>query len=226
MLTELRDGVWCYECKGVNAYLVADGDGITVVDAGTPFDAARAEGAVDAAGYDLSAVNRVLVTHYDFDHVGSVAKLSVDAPVYVGHEDADLLTGQGRPPLTGAKPLLQLALGPLVPDVPTDRVRRVEDGDEMGGFTAYHTPGHTPGHVAYVHEEREAAFLGDLVVERDGRLRPSPWFISYDTDAVERSVGDLAERAPPFEALGMGHGTPFERGGGQRLSELADSLDG
>lgn len=223
MLTELRDGVWWYECKGVNAYLVADDDGVTIVDAGTPFDAARVEGAVDAAGYDLSAVNRVLVTHYDFDHVGSVAKLSVDAPVYVGRDDAGLLTGERRPRLTGAKPLLQLALGPLIPDVPAGRVRRVEDGDDIGGFTAYHTPGHTPGHVAYVHEDRAAAFLGDLVLERRGRLRPSPWFISYDADEVATSIDDLAARIPSFEALGMGHGTPFERGGHERLTDLADS---
>ena len=103
MLTELRDGVWWYECKGVNAYLLADDDdGLTVVDTGTPFDAARVEGAVDAAGYDLEAVSRVLLTHYDFDHVGSAAELTVDALVHVGGEDADLVTGERRPRLSGA----------------------------------------------------------------------------------------------------------------------------
>ena len=224
MLTELRDGVWWYECKGVNAYLLADDDGLTVVDTGTPFDAARVEGAVDAAGYDLEVVSRVLLTHYDFDHVGSAAKLDIDAPVYAGREDADLVTGERRPRLSGAKPLLQFALGPLVPDVDPARVRRVDDGDEVGGFTAYHTPGHTPGHTAYVHEERGVAFLGDLVAERDGRLRPSPWFISYDVGRVRASIKDLSGRVPAFEAVCMGHGTPFKRDGGARLEELAESI--
>ena len=222
MLTELRDGVWWYECKGVNAYLLADDDGLTVVDTGTPFDAAHVEGAVDAAGYDLASVSRVLLTHYDFDHVGSTAELSVGAPVYAGRDDADLVTGEARPGLSGAKPLLQFALGPLVPDVPADRVRQVDDGDDIGGFTAYHTPGHTPGHTAYVHEERGVAFLGDLVAERDGRLHPSPWFISYDAGRVRRSIAALSERAPAFGAACMGHGTPFERGGSDRLADLVD----
>ena len=222
MLTELRDGVWWYECKGVNAYLLADDDGLTVVDTGTPFDAAHVEGAVDAAGYDLASVSRVLLTHYDFDHVGSTAELSVGAPVYAGRDDADLVTGEARPGLSGAKPLLQFALGPLVPDVPAGRVRRVDDGDDIGGFTAYHTPGHTPGHTAYVHEERGVAFLGDLVAERDGRLHPSPWFISYDAGRVRRSIAALSERAPAFGAACMGHGTPFERGGSDRLADLVD----
>ena len=223
MLTELRDGVWWYECKGVNAYLLADDNGLTVVDTGTPFDAATVEDAVEAAGYGLGAVDRVLLTHYDFDHVGSAAKLGVEAPVYVGREDADLVTGERRPRLSGAKPLLQFALGPLVPNVPAGRVRRVDDGDEVGGFTAYHTPGHTPGHIAYVHEERSVAFLGDLVAERNGRLRPSPWFISYDAGRVRASIEDLSGRAPAFEAACMGHGTPFERDGGAHLEELAES---
>ena len=144
MLTELRDGVWWYECKGVNAYLLADDDGLTVVDTGTPFDAAHVEGAVDAAGYDLASVSRVLLTHYDFDHVGSTAELSVGAPVYAGRDDADLVTGEARPGLSGAKPLLQFALGPLVPDVPADRVRRVDDGDDIGGFTPTTLPATPP----------------------------------------------------------------------------------
>ncbi len=224
MLTELRDGVWWYDCTGVNAYLVADGDGVTIVDTGTPFDAATVENAVEAAGFDLGAVDRVLLTHYDLDHVGAAAKLAIDAPVYVGRDDAPFVAGERRPRLAGGKSLLQVAVGPLVPDVPDGRVHPVADGDEIGGFTVYHTPGHTPGHVAYVHEDRSVALVGDLVVERDGALRPSPWFISYDADRVVESVGRFAATAPAVEALGMGHGTPFEAGGGDQLADLAGSL--
>ncbi len=226
MLTELRDGVWWYECKGVNAFLVADadGDGVTVVDAGTPFDAARVEAAVDAAGYDRGDVARILVTHYDLDHVGSIGKLAIDAPVYVGRADADFLTGAARPGVSGLKPVIQTAFGPLIPTVDEDRVHRVADGDAIGGFTAYHTPGHTPGHVAYVHEDRSVGLLGDLVVERNGGLRSSPWYLSYDADRAAESVVGLADEAAGFEALGMGHGTPFEDGGFEKLTALAASL--
>jgi len=173
MVTALGEGIWWYECKGVNAFLLADEDGLTLVDAGTPFDADRVEAAVEAAGFDLEDVARILLTHYDLDHVGSVAKLAVDAPVYVGTADADYLTGARRPGLSGLKPAIQTAVGVLIPDVPADRVRRVEEGDAIGGFTAYHTPGHTPGHIAYVHEARDVAVLGDAVIERGGSLRPA-----------------------------------------------------
>jgi glyoxylase-like metal-dependent hydrolase (beta-lactamase superfamily II) len=223
MVTELRDGVWWYEGSGVNAYLVADGDGVTLVDAGTPFDAATVEAAVTEAGFDLGDVQRILVTHYDIDHVGSIARLAVDAPVYVGREDARLLTGERRLSPRNLKQFTQFVTGPLVPDVPAGRVHPVANGDDIGGFSAYHTPGHTPGHTVYVHEERSAAFLGDLVIERNGELRPAPWFICDDTDALDRSLRSFAEAAPEFEVAAMGHGTPFERGGSDRLRRLARS---
>jgi glyoxylase-like metal-dependent hydrolase (beta-lactamase superfamily II) len=224
MFTELRDGVWWLECTGVNAYLLEDDDGLTLVDAGTPFDAAKIEACVTEAGFDVGEIERILVTHYDFDHVGSAPKLSVEVPVHVGRADVDYATGQRRPRLRGPKPLIQLLSGLLVPDLPEGRVRPVDDGDAVGGFTAHHAPGHTPGHTVYVHEDRQAAFLGDLVVERGGSLRPSPWVLSYDTDAVRRSVRDVATGAGDFEVAAMGHGTPFCERGSDRLREVAGTL--
>ncbi|MFT4883750.1 MAG: glyoxylase-like metal-dependent hydrolase (beta-lactamase superfamily II) [Natronomonas sp.] len=223
MVTELRDGVWWYEASGVNAYFVADEDGVTLVDAGTPFDTLTVEKAVEEAGFSLRDVERVLVTHYDIDHVGSIAKLAIDAPIYIGREDAPFLTGEKRPLPRNIKRFTQFVSGPLVPEVAADRVHPVTDGDDIGGFSAYHTPGHTPGHTAYVHEELAAAFLGDLVIERDGELHPAPWFICDDHTAVDRSIELFAAAAPEFEIAAMGHGTPFKRGGGDRLRGLAGS---
>lgn len=222
MLTELRDGVWWLECTGVNAYLIEDGDGVTLVDAGTPFDAAKIEAAIDTAGFDREDIQRILLTHYDIDHVGAAAKLSVDAPVYVGSADADYVTGKRRPRVRSAKTLVQFLAGPLIPTLSDSRIRRVEDGDDIGGFSAIHAPGHTPGHTVYVHEGRETALLGDLVIERDGKLRASPWYLSYDTNAVEDSIRKVNARTDSIEMAAMGHGTPFMREGSRRLREAAN----
>lgn len=223
MLTELRDGVWWYEATGVNAYLVADGDGVTVVDAATPFDAATVEAAIEQAGFDLGDVTRILITHYDIDHVGSVAKLAVDAPIYIGRADAPLLTGEDRVLPLNVKRFTQFITGPLIPDVAAERVNPVADGDKIGGFTAYHTPGHTPGHTVFVHEDRSAALLGDLVVEYNGSLRPAPWFISDDTGRLHESLQSFAVDTPDFEVAAMGHGVPFSAGGAERIRELVDT---
>lgn len=231
MVTALRDGVWWYDLGGVNAYLIdeavaTDGEhaGLTLVDAGLPWHGSRLIAGVADAGYELDDVDRVLVTHYDLDHVGGLAELDgLDATVHVGAVDAPLVIGDRKPPLSNHKGLFQRLTAPLVAP-PSNPVETVADGDAVGSFTVYETPGHTPGHVAYVSEAASVGLLGDLARESDGVLAPSPWFISYDTDAVERSVRELAERTPAFEALGTGHGRPFLRGGSGRLDRLAATL--
>ncbi|WP_299265788.1 MBL fold metallo-hydrolase [Halorientalis sp.] len=223
MVTELGDDIWWYDLRGVNAYLVDDG-AVTLVDAGNPWDGRNLVLGVGRAGYSLQDVDRVLLTHYDFDHVGGLGRLrGIDATVYVGAADEPYLTGKKRPPLSNHKGALQNALGPFLKSPPVS-VETVADGEAVGSFTAYHTPGHTPGHVTYVSDTLDAAFLGDLVTESGGQLRASPWLMSYDTDAVAESVRDLADRAPGFSVAAMGHGTPFERRGREAFDRLVDSL--
>ena len=224
MATEIADGVWRIECRGVNAYLVFD-DVPTLVDAGTPWDEAAIRDGLDEAGVEVSEIGRVLLTHYDLDHVGTLAALApdLDASVRAYGFDAQLLRGARSPPLGNHKGLIQ-RLGGLVTDSADIDVVGVRDGEGVGSFTAYHTPGHTPGHVAYVSEELGVALLGDLVSESDGDLNPSGWVISYDTDAVAASVRDLTERAPAFEVACVGHGDPLSADGSEALKRAAATL--
>ena len=223
-MATLQNGVRRLRGYGVNAYLVeADDGGPTLVDTGTPWDAEAIQTGVERAGAALADVERVLLTHYDLDHVGGLTGLErrgLDAPVYAADPDAAWTEGTDGPPVTNHKGLLQRAMGLLL-NATSLRVERVADGDRIGPFDAYRTPGHTPGHVAYEHDERSALFVGDLVLEREGRLRASPWLLSYDTQAVAESIVDLADRAPAAELLAMGHGDPVREGGSVTLARLA-----
>ncbi|TKX41475.1 MULTISPECIES: MBL fold metallo-hydrolase [unclassified Halorubrum] len=224
MATEIAEGVWRIECRGVNAYLVFD-DVPTLVDAGTPWDGAAIRDGLDEAGVAVSEVGRVLLTHYDLDHVGTLAALApdLDAPVRAYGFDAQLLRGSRSPSIRNHKGLIQ-RLGGLVTDRADLDVVGVRDGERIGSFTAYHTPGHTPGHVAYASGELGVGLLGDLASASDGDLEPSGWLISYDTDAVATSVRDLAARAPSFEVACVGHGDPLATGGGEALRWLAATV--
>jgi glyoxylase-like metal-dependent hydrolase (beta-lactamase superfamily II) len=221
MTTELVEGCWRLSLRGVNAYLVED-DVTTLVDAGTPWDLGAIRDGLAAAGTTVSDVDRVLVTHYDLDHVGALAALLAEsgATVYAGAADAPLVTGERAPPLDNRKGLFQRLAGRFV-DHPDVAVETVHEGDEVGSFTAYETPGHTPGHVAYVSEALDVGLVGDLVTERDGTVSASPWYLSYDTDDVRASVRHLADAAPEFAVLGMGHGDPLLEGGSDTLTKLA-----
>lgn len=221
MATQLSPGLWHVDCTTLdrpNAFVVDDGD-VTLVDAGWPGDQKTVRDGLAEAGFRPSDVDRVLVTHYDADHVGGLAGLTpeLDAPVYVHREDAPYVAGERLPPWiarNGVEALHRLYYRRMrLPDLP---VHRIEDGDEIGGFRAFHAPGHTPGHVVFVHEGLRAAFLGDLAYAVGDRLRASSRLTSYDHRQVEESIRALADRLHEVEHLCPGHGPPIE-GGADRL---------
>jgi len=237
MVRELRPGVWLLELGLVpplasNAYLVderrleSDGDALTLVDTGLWWNEPTVRDELDAVGCTPADLDRVLVTHYDLDHVGGLNRLvpEFDGPVAVGRDDLDLLEQRAHPELLHHKGLFHRASRRLFP-LPDLRLEPLDDGDTVGGFTAHHTPGHNPGHVVYHHEGASAAFLGDLVwAGDDGGLTTPFWGDSYDMTQLRESVTELAARLPAFDIAAMGHGDPLATGGHGALRALAAQL--
>lgn len=224
MVTQLRDGVWWIDLGGVNAYLVDDDGDLTLVDAGLPWHGGEVVDAIVEAGFVLGDLDRVLLTHYDLDHVGGLSRLDgLDVRIYAGQSDAPLVTGRTAPRFEFPKGLTQRLMGPLY-SPPGNEVVPTTDGEAIGSFTPYETPGHTDGHVVYVSEALETAFLGDLVLESDGDFAPSPWYLSTDTDQVRESIHRLAADAPDFDVAAIGHGVPFDHAGSDRLNDLAGRI--
>ena len=231
MISELVPGIrwlslgWVAPVRH-NAYLVDDGGVLTLVDAGTPWDARKIRADLGEVGLAVDDIDRVLITHYDLDHVGGLFSLlpELDAPVHVGEADARLALAEDSPSWLhhkGAFHRLARRYRSLPEELP---VVRVSDGQGIGGFTAYHTPGHNPGHTVYVHEDLDAAMLGDLVWEDEGELTTPIWLDSYDMATLRESVRDFAARTPDFEVACMGHGEPIRSGGHAALSRLAARL--
>jgi glyoxylase-like metal-dependent hydrolase (beta-lactamase superfamily II) len=221
-MTLTPDHVWRLALGGVNAYLVDDGD-LTLVDAGMPWHVDAVRAYLADGGYAPGDVDRVLLTHFDLDHVGSLAALGLDCTVYARQPDAGMLAGTVTPPATNHKGLLQRVTDPLLtrPDLP---IHPVKDGEAVAGFRAYATPGHTPGHTAFVHDEFGVAFVGDLVRESGGDLAPSPWAICYDVAENRESIRDVADRVADCDVVAMGHGDPIRRDGGEQFAALAADL--
>ncbi|MEM4782120.1 MAG: MBL fold metallo-hydrolase [Halalkalicoccus sp.] len=205
-----------------NVYLVDDGE-LTLVDAGAPKDAKAIREGIRALGHAVADVDRVLLTHYDYDHVGALASLGLNAPVHAGEPDATYLTGAEKPPLSNKKGLLQRVLGRTL-DHPDLTSLPVADGEEIGGFWAYRTPGHTMGHTVYFHPELDVAFLGDCVREKDSTLEPMPGFLCADSKRNHESIKELSARTPSFDYGAPGHGEPITAGASAVLRRVAAGL--
>lgn len=221
-MEEVTPDVTRLKLKGVNAYLDLS-DGVTLVDTGTPWDAGTIQAALQEAGFTLQDVDRVLITHYDIDHVGGLPKLAaeLDAVAYMMEPDRGYLTGEGKPSPWNQKGAFHRIVRHIVrtPDI---QVEEVEDGDTVAGYRAVHTPGHTPGHTAYLDRERGICFLGDLVMEKNGGFKVPFRALNYSTNQVKSSIQDLARHAPDIEVGCMGHGDPVGRDAGEKLRELAE----
>ena len=230
-MERLTDGVWWLEADprspfSANVFLVEDGDVVTLIDVGLPWDAGRLRSCVEKAGFSLGEIDRVLLTHFDLDHVGGLSRLApeLDAPVYAGELDARLAAGEWHPPWSSPKGAFHRLLRRAYSVPASLPVERLADGDRIGGFTAYHTPGHNPGHMAYVNESLGVALLGDLAWTDEGGFVPPFWWDSYDLDALYESAREFARRAPSFAVAASGHGRPIENGGDRAFRQFAETL--
>ncbi len=230
MVERLAPGIYQLELGwrapfGANAYVVDDGE-VTLIDAGFPVNARSIRGELSETGIAIASIDRVLITHYDLDHVGGLARLlpELDAPVYVGTADLAIMTGDRNPPFFHHKGLFHRGLRRVYRLPSSLSYRPLGDREQVGSFTAYHTPGHNPGHTVYVHQDRGIVLFGDLVWEADGALTIPFWLDSYDMPALRASLRRFAADVAPFDIAGVGHGTPIRTNGFGALRTLVEQL--
>ncbi len=192
------------KARMMNAYLVREDDGLTLVD--TTINAA--DELIAAAGELGAPIRRIALTHGHGDHVGSLdalrAKLGREVPVLISEPDARALAGEAvdyGQKRRGSWPKLATR-----PDV------LLAPGDRVGSLEVVACPGHTPGHIAFLDVRDRSLIAGDAL-HSIGRLTvpsqpslpfPLVWLGTCDRRRVVQSARALRAREP--ELLALGHG--------------------
>ena len=239
---QIADGVVRLGSRFVNWYLVADGDGVSVVDAGVRGYRPQLETGLSLLGRRPEDVRAVLLTHGNADHVGLAGPIRSEtgAPVHL-HGDDEVLVSRPKPKRTeggflGAlrhPGLWQIAAhlgrnGAL----PLPKIRgtvSLSEGETVaapGRPRVLHMPGHTPGHVVLHFEEHGVVFTGDalctwnvLTGERGPRLMPRPFNVS--TSGARESLARLEEIDSSLVL--PGHGEPWTGSAGEAAAQAREA---
>jgi glyoxylase-like metal-dependent hydrolase (beta-lactamase superfamily II) len=205
-----------------NAYLVeTEGQGLTLIDTGTPGHAPRVLACVASIGRKPNDVSFIVLTHPDADHSGSAAELRrlTGAKLAIGEIDAPRLSGEKK--LKEASGLGGAMAGIFGAFMKVERAKPdivLKEGSSVGQLTIIDTPGHTDGSIS-VYKPGEAIFVGDLLrTDGSGKLKLASPGMSRDMGQVRLSVEKISKL--DFDTLLPGHGSPIEEGASGKLREF------
>jgi glyoxylase-like metal-dependent hydrolase (beta-lactamase superfamily II) len=214
-----------------NAWAIATGDGLVLVDTGVYSNDSmeQLERAMDQVGLSIDQVQLLVITHAHTDHWGQALPIvertgcemwvhpaSSMALAHLADPEAELrlrleVGRQSGIPQEALDAYAERELGseprfagPVVPS--RDLVNGVEVESELGVWQVHETPGHAASHVCLYQPEHRLLISGDHLL---GRI--VLWFDRGDTpDPVAEYLSSLDVVAGLRARLALsGHGKPF-----------------
>lgn len=224
----VRDG----QSFPLNVSLVVDATkGPTLIDAGVPGQRDAIDGALAEAGVGVPDLARIVLTHHDIDHIGSLHELVKGSGARVlAHEvEAPFIDGRqlprfAAPEILAQRPEMRAVAERFEPACVDETLRDGAQLDVAGGIRVVFTPGHTAGHICLYLECSGTLVAGDALTAREGRLLgPNP-SATPDMATASRSVGRLAEL--DVRTIVCYHGGVVEDDAGGQLRRVAEELAG
>ncbi len=164
---------------GTNTYLIETKDGLVVLDPG-PDDAAHVDAVLRAAGG--RTISLILLSHTHHDHLGATAALA----------------GATGAPTAGFRTSADPGFDPAI---------KLDDGAEIAGMLALHTPGHAADHLCFAFpapDGRAVLFSADHVMSWNSSVVSPPGGDMKDYFASLRRVLDRTD-----DVFLPGHGPPL-----------------
>ncbi|TVY07284.1 MBL fold metallo-hydrolase [Paenibacillus cremeus] len=226
------------EVRTIHPTLLWDEHTVILVDTGYPGQLPLFREAIEKAGVPFERLDRIIMTHQDIDHIGSLPAILKESshPIEVlAHEiEKPYIQGEKRLIKFSDEMVAQIEQWPeerrkpmlaLISNLPKADVHRtIEDGEELpycGGLTVITTPGHTPGHTSLYHRGSKTLIAGDALNVIDRQLTGSIPQYSTDPKQAVESLKKLA--AYDIETVICYHGGVFRGNANERIAELANA---
>jgi glyoxylase-like metal-dependent hydrolase (beta-lactamase superfamily II) len=221
--------------------LLWDRNDVVLVDAGLPGMVSQFREAIGKAGVSFEALSRIIVTHHDLDHIGSLGELqqAMPHPVEVLSHPEEVPYIQGERPPIKMTPEMRKKMEQQMKDLPSERRQEMQetmekmknqklkvnrllsDGEILpfcGGIQVIHTPGHTPGHICLYLPKSRTLIAGDALFVDGGNLGSAPSFINADDPMALASLKKLM-RCDIDQVIAY-HGGLFQSSPNQKLAQI------
>lgn len=189
--------------------ILEDENELILIDCGYPNFLKEIESIAINNGINIKSLTKIIVTHHDFDHMGSLAEFKRVYPnilIMASEEDA--------PYIKGSKKSLRLQQAESIYDsLPENEKEQayqfhktlesiescdvdvtLKDKDYFdfcGGIEVIATPGHMPGHISVYHKESKSLITGDALVVENGELVIALPQYTLDIEEAKRSIKKL-----------------------------------
>ncbi|MBV1757139.1 MAG: MBL fold metallo-hydrolase [Dethiosulfatibacter sp.] len=230
----LKDGIK----QIVNPTIIYNDDEMILVDCGYPDTIDQFESEAKKLNIDLNRLDKIVITHHDWDHVGSLKAFKVRYP------NAKIIssTTQARY-IAGEKPSLRLEsliakvdiLEGIEKELTSQKIeiirlvehcqvdRFVEDNEAIsndGDVICIDTPGHMPGHISIYVKPSKTLIAGDALNVIQDELSGANSVFTFDMEEADRSIKKMSNL--DIERIICYHGGEYKKESQAALKRLVN----
>jgi glyoxylase-like metal-dependent hydrolase (beta-lactamase superfamily II) len=203
----------------IHPVLVWDDKEAVLFDAGLPGQGDRILELVSREGVQPEKLTKIIITHHDMDHIGSLAQITDKLGSAVERNSrVEILSHEIEKPYIQGE-LLPIKFTPemleklkkQLAELPqeqqnnftsmftvnkpkvTQTVGHEQELRACGGMTIIHTPGHTPGHICIYLKKYKTLIAGDALNVEEGRLVGPDMQHTYDMKQARESLRALLD---------------------------------
>jgi|GEM_PF-202597 len=192
---------------------IEDGEGLIMIDAGLPGNIGKIEENLEEHGFSLEDVEKLILTHQDYDHCGCAAELveKTGATVFAHERDVPAIDRREEP-IKGDERYPAVDV-----DVELTGGETFKVGDRK--LEVFHTPGHTPGHISLKIDD--LLISGDAMNNEESGLAGPREGFTPDMEEATQSVHKLSFLE--FDTVHCFHGGTVEASN-EEVKEIGDEL--
>ena len=212
-----------------------------LIDCGYPGSLTTIESGLKILGLSPEKLSKVIITHHDHDHVGSLREIEEKYPhveifcssiqfPYLTGEKKSLRVQQAEQELASQemtsdeRQFIQHTVEYLLTIEPIHRAQPLPSNGLLpwaDGVEIIDTKGHMPGHISVYIRDSKTLVAGDALVIEDGELRCSRPEYTFNMTAALKSIEALLKY--PIERIICYHGGEYTRDIKHSLERILNS---